>query len=67
MAELTLNADYILGRLELEVADATVDAARRLAYEFIEVTNIDTPAGVRLLKHALTGRTLRVTAEWLES
>ena len=49
-------------RLEREVAVETANMLIRLAQEFIDVTAIDTPAGTKLFKHALTSRTLRTKA-----
>jgi len=66
MTDIGLDIPQLLDTLKEEIADEVESLARIMAREFIDVTLMNTPAGVRLLKHTLTGRTLRVTAEWIE-
>lgn len=63
---MTDPPSYDERRIEQEILVETAAVLTSLAQEFIDITTVATPAGVKLFKHGLTGRTLRVTAEWLE-
>ena len=55
-----------LDEIEHRKMQGVDEALLRLATEFIEVTSIETRIGERRFTHSLTGKTLVVSAKWLD-
>lgn len=54
-------------RLLPEAIEEEIDSAmRKIATEFIDITELSLPLGEKHLLHVLTGKTLIVTVRWKE-